>query len=34
MAEVIGEIIFGEDGEYMPEDEEFQNMMNETPDEQ
>ena len=33
MAEVIGEIIFGEDGEYMPEDEEFKNMMNETPDE-
>ena len=32
MAEVISEIIFGEDGELMPEDEEFRNMMTETPD--
>lgn len=32
MAEVISEIIFGEDGELMPEDEEFRNMMIETPD--
>ena len=32
MAEVISEIIFGEDGELLPEDEEFRNMMTETPD--